>query len=360
MGEIRLYERLDNGSLVDRGRLVDQRGPDAPSPQAPAPTEETPAQIQARSDEALQRGDYDGALAILAKALEKNPGDRELIAKQTELRRQQLNAWATKANESRAKELKRVLEKARTALVEEMNLPSPEAALKDMLGDSSTDIPRPPDLGTCDTMVVDPCFFESQGNGQVGVNAARRFVEPPEPGKTLSAVAFADSRYKGAFESPENEALFEGLIEQVARELPPKPGDLHRKREAWIRRWEQVPPRPLKVLSGSKAQELERSRQKVQVAYEEYLQRRKKLIAAALHRCVKEMTAMLEGMEKEGWWKPGASFIELENDPLVKAEMDKRAWQVRWYSELYLDEAEEQAFRELAARVTSIMKEGME
>lgn len=307
------------------------------------------------ADDALRRGDYDEALRLFEKARPNSPNVATLNSKMHLARVANLNLQVKKANALRAVELNRVLKQAEKSLPAQLRSPSPTVALK-AAGFEPPDDAMVVDLRGAQSFVVDPAFFKTGSTGaKTDGQSRRRFIEPPVPGKTLSPLAFAGSPYARVFETPEFESLMlEGLEKDPAKE----PGHVHRAREAFFQRIDALPPQLIHLVTTADDSALEASRLQVKAAYEAYRKRRTTLLHAAGNAALKEMKSMLLGMEAEGWFKPGDNLVlKTGKDPILKANLDERARVVRWRAELYLDEAEDWAYREMAARVTRIMKE---
>lgn len=345
MGEDGSRQSLGGWDEVARRQNVAPQGSSAP---ATTPTRDTLALV----DAATGRGDFTEALRLLTEASAKSPSDQELLVKMNMVRAAKLANEVHEANSRRGVELDRILIQAEKNLPQQLRMPSPTVALADVIGDPPSDA-MVVDLRGVQSYVVDPAFFKTAATG--GNGAVRRFIEPPEPGKSLSALAFSGSPYATVFESPEYETLMlSGLRDAPVKE----PGDVHRAREAFLRKVDDLPSRLIHVVTTANEQELEASRLKVKAAYEDYRKRRRVLLAAAANASLRQMRSMLQGMEDEGLIKPGDNLLaKTEGDPLLKATIDDRARLVRWHAELYLDEAEEVAYREMADRVTRIMKE---
>lgn len=322
----------------------------------PPVTSSTPIQQpETQADAALVRGDYDEALRILEQARAQSPNGAALIPRINAVRSAKLANEVRAVNVRRSAELSHVLKQAEQSLPAQLRLPAPTVALADVAHEPLTDA-TVIDLRGVQYLVVDPAFFKPvAAGGSSNTQAVRRFIEPPEPGKTLSPVAFAGSPYATVFEGPEFEALMlGGLRKDPAKE----PGALHRTRQAFLRKVDALPPQSLHVVTTASDEELRASQLKVKAAYQDYRKRRTALLGAAANSSLRAMRSMLDGMENEGWFNPGDNLVaKAESDPFLKATMDERARVVRWYAELYLDEAEDRAYRELAARVTRIMKE---
>lgn len=312
-------------------------------------------QPETQADAALARGDYDEALRWLELARAQSPNPAALIPRINAVRSAKLANEVREVNVRRGVELNRILVQAERNLPAQLRSPAPTVALANVAREPLTDA-AVIDLRGVQYLVVDPAFFKPvAAGGSANTQAVRRFIEPPEPGGTLSPVAFAGSPYVAVFESPEFEALMLGGPRMdPARE----PGGLHRAREAFLRKVDALPPQSIHVVTTASDEELRASQLKVKAAYQDYRKRRKALLGAAAHSSLRAMRSMLEGMENEGWFKPGDNLVaKTEADPFLKATLEERARVVRWYAELYLDEAEDRAYRELAARVTRIMKE---
>ena len=333
---------------VRRNRISsDNPGPAIPSP---APDQHPEAQ----ADAALARGNYDEAVRLLELARAQSPDPAALIPRINAVRSAKLANEVRAVNVRRGVELHRVLDQAARNLPAQLRSPSPAVALASVAPEPLSDA-SVIDLRGVQYLVVDPAFFKSTGAGHAGHQSVRRFIEPPEPGKTLSPVAFAGSPYVAVFETPEFEAL---MLGGLGMEPARQPGELHRARAAFLRKIDALPPQSIHVVTTASDEELQASRTKVKTAYQEYRKRRKALLGAAVNSSLREMRSMLKGMENEGWFKPGDDLVaKTASDPLLKAMLDERARVVRWYAELYLDEAEDRAYRELALRVTRIMKE---
>ena len=312
-------------------------------------------QLGKRADEAMASGDYDEATRLLEKAREVSPNDATLIPKLNAARFQKISTEVKAANSRRGVELSRVLEQAAKTLPLQLQSPSPTVALADVGGNPNTD-PRVVDLRGVQSFVVDPAFFKPGRVGETLQTApGRRFTEPPAPGETLSPVAFAGSPYATIFESAEIEKLILGGLRSDPAKVP---GDLHKSWEAWNRKIDALPPQPVYVVTSARDAAFEPSRLQVKAAYEDYRKRRKELLGVAANASIRAMRSMIEGMENEAWFKPGDNLeLKTKNDPLLKATLDERARVVRWYAELYLDEAENRAYQEMADRVTRILKE---
>lgn len=312
-------------------------------------------QPEVQADAALARGDYDEALRLLELARVQSPHNAALIPRINAVRSAKLANEVREVNVRRGVELSRVLGRAEQSLPAQLRSPAPTVALANVAREPLTDA-AVIDLRGVQYLVVDPAFFKpAAAGGSLNTQGVRRFIEPPEPGKTLSPVAFAGSPYAAVFESREFETLMlGGLRTDPAQE----PGGLHRAREAFLRKVDALPPQSIHVVTTASDEELRASQLKVKAAYQDYRKRRKALLGAAANSSLRAMRSMLEGMENEGWFKPGDNLAaKAGTDPFLKATMDERARVVRWYAELYLDEAEDRAYRELAARVTRIMKE---
>ncbi|MBI3129839.1 MAG: hypothetical protein HYZ13_00635 [Acidobacteria bacterium] len=326
---------------------------DHPGPAIPSPGPDQHPEAQA--DAALARGDYDEAVRLLELARTQSPDPAALIPRINAVRSAKLANEVRAVNVRRGVELHRVLDQAARSLPAQLRSPSPAVALASVAPEPLSDA-SVIDLRGVQFLVVDPAFFKSTGAaGNSGGKSARRFIEPPEPGKTLSPVAFAGSPYVAVFETPEFEAL---MLGGLGMEPARQPGESHRARAAFLRRIDALPPQSIHVVTTASDEEFQASRAKVKTAYQEYRKRRKALLGAAVQSSLREMKSMLQGMEDEGWFKRGDDLVaKTASDPLLKATLDERARVVRWYAELYLDEAEDRAYRELALRVTRIMKE---
>lgn len=347
-GEFRSLGSWDN--VVRRQNLLSDGRTSAAVP-ASSPVDE----MVTLADAASSRGDFDEALRLLTHATVKSPNDRALLSRVNALRAAKLNREVHDANSRRGADLNRALGQAEQSLPAQLRLPSPTVALANVTG-APLDDTMSVDLSGVQSFVVDPAFFKPKTtSGAPNDGSAARFAEPPVPGKPLPARVFADSPYVAIFETPEfTQLMLSGLEEKPVA----KPGDLHREREAFLRRVDALPPQLIHVVTTANEKELEASRLQVKAAYEDYRKRRTELLRAAGGACLREMRAMIDGMENEGWFKPGDNLVAKEaNDPLFRATINERARVVRWYAELYLDEAENRAYREMAARVTRIMKE---
>ena len=345
-----VHERTGSWEDVRPNRSA-SNDPPVVAPPAPDP--------EAEADAAVTRGDYDQALRLLKQALATTTDARSLVYKMNVICAAKLTQEVRAVNARRAEELNGVLKQAEQNLPMQLRSVAPNVAL------AAAQFERPSettlvDLRGAQSFVVDPAFFRGVGTGGAAANtgatantqAARRFIEPPEPGKTLSPVAFAGSPYTAVFETPEFEALMlSGLNAPVAEPV-------NRVRVAFFKRLDALPPQPIHVVTTAEDAMFEASRLQVKAAYEEYRKRRAHFLHVAGDASLKAMRTMLDGMENEGWFKPGDNLLaKVESDPVLKATLDERARLVRWYAELYLDEAEDRAYRELADRVTSIMKE---
>jgi hypothetical protein len=373
--EIRIREQIDKQKLIPqrpaRAQTIDANGkshdlglwaevrrnhdrsaggtlPQGAAPSAPV------QQPEALAEEALARGDYDEALRLLEVARAQSPNGAALIPRINAVRSAKLANEVRQVNVRRGLELKRVLGQAEHSLPAQLRAPTPTVALANVTQEPLTDT-TVIDLRGVQYLVVDPAFFKPAAGGISNTQAARRFIEPPEPGKTLSPIAFAGSPYTAVFESKDFETLMlGGLHQEPGREA----GALHRARQALLHRVDAMPPQPLHVVTTASDEEISASQLKVKQAYQTYRKRRTELLGAAVTSSLRAMRSMLDGMENEGWFKPGDNLVaKADSDPLLRATMDERARVVRWYAELYLDEAEDRAYRELAARVTRIMKE---
>jgi tetratricopeptide (TPR) repeat protein len=314
-----------------------------------------PPDPEALADAALARGDYDEAIRLFEQARPNSAHAGALASKLNIAHMAKLNLQANKANAQRAVELSRVLKQAGKSLPAQLRTPSPAVALQAAGFEPPSDA-MVVDLRGAQSFVVDPAFFKAGATGaRTHGQAMRRFIEPPEPGKTLSPLAFAGSPYARVFETPEFDTLMlEGLQKGPAKE----PGQLHRAREAFFRRIDALPPQLIHLVTTADDSALAASRLQVKAAYEAYRKRRTTLLHAAGNAALKEMRSMLDGMEAEGWFTSGDNLVlKTEKDPILRANLDERARVVRWRAELYLDEAEDWAYREMAARVTRIMKE---
>ena len=342
-------ETIDaNGRNESAGTWADVRRDHAAGNDTPAVVAPPAPDPEAEADAALARGDYDEALRLLALARAKAPDAATLIAKMNGVRAAQLAKEVRAVNARRQIELNGVLQRAEQNLPTQLRSPSPTVALEAAGFDPPSDATIV-DLRGTQSFVIDPAFFHGAATN---AQAAHRFIEPPEPGKTLSPVAFAGSPYTAVFETPEFEALMlSGLDAQ-----PKEP--VNRVREAFFKGLDALPPQRIHVVTTADDAVFEASRLQVKAAYEDYRKRRSELLHAAGSSSLKAMRTMLDGMENEGWFKPGDNLLaKVDGDPLLRATLDERARVVRWYAELYLDEAEDRAYRELAARVTRIMKE---
>jgi hypothetical protein len=348
-----------DGEIRSRGSWDDavrrQSPPPASEAPSPIPDSSSVEKVVAQADAASSSGDFDAALELLTHAAVKSPNDQTLLSRINALRMAKLNREVHEANSRRGVDLNRVLGQAEQNLPAQLRLPSPTVALGN-LGSDSLDDTMTVDLSGAQSFVVDPAFFKpTTASGAPNRESAGRFAEPPVPGKPLPPQVFADSPYVAIFESPEfTELMLSGLGEEPA----PKPGELNRARVAFLRRVDALPPQLIHLVTTADEKELEASRLQVKQTYEDYRQRRTELLTAAAQATLREMRSMIDGMENEGWFKRGDNLVEKEaNDPLFRATMNERARVVRWYAELYLDEAENRAYREMAARVTRIMKE---
>lgn len=345
-----------NGEVRSRSSWDEAVRRQTPAAAQPPPTP-VPSPIDTlvtQADAASGRGDFAEAIRLLSQATAMSPNPA-LLAKLDGLRAAKLNREVHDANTRRGTELNGVLDRAQRNLPAQLLLPAPTVALANVAGDPLDDT-MTVDLRGAQSFVVDPSFFkpgpmrDAPNDGSAG-----RFTEPPVPGKPLPPRAFADSPYVAVFETPEFTAL---MLSGMEEGPTARPGDLNRQRQAFLRRIDALPPQLIHLVTTAEEKELEASRLQVKEAYESYRKRRSELLGAAANATLQEMKSMITGMENEGWFKKGDNLMEKEaNDPLFNATLNERARVVRWYAELYLDEAENRAYREMAARVTRIMKE---
>lgn len=333
--------RQDLASGSSSPNLVSSKPPD-PQPDAAA-------------DAALMRGDYDEAIRILELERSRTRDDAALRIRIADIRLAKTIKEVRELNRQRQVELGRVLKKAELSLPAQLRMPAPSVDLAAVapapLIDSTV-----VDLRGVQFLVIDPTFFRPTGaGGSTGARSHRRFIEPPEPGKPLTAFAFADSPYSAAFENPEFQKLKHWSPAQGGARAP---GELNRARKAFLERVAATPAKSIHVVTTATDEAFQKSRLKVKAAYEQYLKRRSELLGTAANHSVRDMASMLKGMEQEGWIKPGENLQKKEKvDPVFAAALEDRTRAIRWYGEIRLDQAEELAYRELAANVTRIMKE---